>query len=179
MKLIVGLGNPGKKYAKTRHNVGFMALDKLAQELEIKNFKSSKSSKAEYTWANVGGQRVELFRPMNSMNLSGVSVAVAKNKHRELELSDIYVIHDDLDLRLGSYKVQKGRGPREHNGVSSVEEKLGKDFWRIRVGVDNRDPKNRTQGEDYVLQNFSDKELMIVSRVIDRIIENLEQNVFN
>lgn len=179
MKLIVGLGNPGEKYAKTRHNVGFMMLDKLAQELGIKKFKSSRSSKAEYAWANVGGQKVELFRPMNSMNLSGASVAVAKSKHRELELSDVYVIHDDLDLRLGNYKVQKGRGPREHKGVSSVEEKLGKDFWRIRIGVDNRDPENRIQGEDYVLQNFSDRELVIVNEVIDKIVENLKRNVFN
>lgn len=180
MKLIVGLGNPGSKYAMTRHNVGFMVVDELKKELGIESYKASKSTKAEYAWKSVGEEEIELFKPMTFMNHSGVSVAVAKKKHQGLKLSDIYIIHDDLDINLGEYKIQEGKGPRDHKGILSVEKSLGKkDFWRIRVGVENRDHPKKISGEDYVLQKFNKEELDTVGRVIVKIIKELKENVFN
>lgn len=175
MKLIVGLGNPGEEYAKTRHNVGFMVVDALASK--VNGGRWTVSRKLHSTLFAVH-QTLVLAKPETFMNNSGKTVKKIINQYG-VKTPDVWVVHDDLDLHLGNYKVQKGKGPREHKGVSSVEEKLGKDFWRVRIGVDNRDPENRIQGEDYVLQNFSDRELAIVNEVIGKIVENLNQNAFN
>lgn len=92
----------------------------------------------------------------------------------KIPTTNIYVIHDDLDLRLGEYKIQKGVGPKLHYGIQSIEEKLGNsDFWRIRIGVDNREPKNRTQGETYVLQEFTEEEKEILNKTLDKVVIDL------
>jgi PTH1 family peptidyl-tRNA hydrolase len=181
MKLIVGLGNPGKKYSKTRHNVGFMVINGLAK---TSNWKESKRAKATFAWLNIGGKEIELLRPMTYMNNSGYSVAYAKREHPQLKISDIYVIHDDLDVALGSYKIQRGKGPRLHKGVLSIENELREDdFWRVRVGVENRrrEPSfaKATKGREYVLQDFEDDELDTINKVIDRIIKSLTSRLTN
>ena len=107
------------------------------------------------------------------MNDSGVFVKklVEQNK---ANLSDLWVIHDDLDIALGSYKIQKGKGPKLHNGVNSIERELGsEDFWRVRVGVDNRSPESRILGEEYVLQDFTEGEKQILIKVIDDLCKKL------
>jgi PTH1 family peptidyl-tRNA hydrolase len=171
MKLIVGIGNPGKKYEKTRHNVGFVVVEELVRELRITNhmmqndWKESKKGKLMYWWFEVGGEKVELIKPVTFMNRSGEVMAYVKKKHPELDLDDLYVIHDDLDIALGEYKIQKGKGPKDHKGLNSIYEKLGsKDFWHVRVGVENRteNKEQRTKGEDYVLQNFTNDEEKII-----------------
>ncbi len=154
MKLVVGLGNPGKKYAKTRHNVGFMVVDALALR---------------------PSDDVVLVKPETFMNRSGEAVKklVASGKW---QMDDLYVIHDDLDIPLGKYKIQKGRGPKEHKGILSVERELkSKDFWRVRVGVDNREPDNRIEGETYSLQNFSDEERQVLGQVISKVVQDLSE----
>jgi PTH1 family peptidyl-tRNA hydrolase len=185
MKLIVGLGNLGKKYASTRHNVGFMVVDACATR--ISNFQlptsnnhrweSSKKAEALLCKFNFKGEKIELLKPQTSMNKSGISVAYARNKHK-IPLNNIFIIHDDLDIKLGEYKITKGKGPREHKGLKSIYEKLGtKDFWHVRVGIENRrkmeDGKwkmeNRVSGEDYVLQNFTKDELNIIDTVIKKV----------
>lgn len=144
MKLIIGLGNPGEKYRGNRHNVGHQFVERAKK-----------------------GFKTDVF-----MNDSGRFVA-AKLNFLKLKPADLYVVHDDLDIRLGEYKIQMGIGPKVHNGVSSIEAALGtKDFWRIRIGVDNRDPDNRTPGEDYVLQNFSSDEKKIIEEVFDAILKD-------
>jgi len=143
MKLIVGLGNPGEKYLKNRHNVGFMFVDYLE---ENKAFTSS----------------VHYLKPQTFMNKSGDEVSRKLNFYK-LTPADLIVIHDDLDLKLGEYKIQRGKGPKVHNGVNHIEERLGsKDFWRVRLGVDARQQENRQPGESYVLENFlpTEKEIL-------------------
>ncbi|MFC1600549.1 aminoacyl-tRNA hydrolase [Patescibacteria group bacterium] len=192
-KLIVGLGNPGKKYEKTRHNVGYLVLEKLALEISKSEFliskqapnpkfQTSKKAKAEYLSFRMDDERIELIKPLTFMNDSGFSVSYARNKHK-IPVENIYIIHDDLDIKLGKYKIQKGVGPRLHNGISSIEKHLGtKDFWRVRVGVENRSKKfsifnfqfsRRISGEKYVLQRFGSKEYEIVNSVTDNIINEL------
>lgn len=175
MYLIVGLGNPGEKYKLNRHNVGFMFIDALAKKLEVNKFESSKHGKAEYASITTPkGKKVELVKPQTFMNDSGFAVKYAKGKHKELKIEDIHVVHDDLDIPLGESKMQLAVGPKVHNGVRDIEEKLkSKNFWRLRIGVDNRDPNNRIPGEAYVLQNFNKDELEIVHRVIDDLVDQL------
>lgn len=157
MKLIVGLGNPGKKYARTRHNVGYMLIDKFLEKNLPKDVIVRKSN---------------VF-----MNSSGIAVKKLTT-HYQLLTTNLYIIHDDLDIKLGEYKIQKGRGPKDHKGVNSIEDSLGKtDFWRIRIGVENRKPDKEISGEEYVLQEFDDDELVIIKKVADKVIEDLELQV--
>lgn len=191
MKLVIGLGNPGERYKNNRHNVGFMVVDGLTRDMGIESWNMSKKGKLQYTWVQSEGEKVELIKPQTFVNDSGYSVAYAYKKHPELNPEDIYVIHDDLDIKLGEFKIQKGKGPKVHGGLLSIYEKLGKsNFWHVRVGVENRrkefsifsfQPRRvklrlfskRIPGERYVLQNFTDKELEILKSVIDNIVSDL------
>ena len=147
MKLFIGLGNPGTKFKNNRHNVGHMASD--------------------------ASNRIKILKSNVYMNDSGRFVLSEVNKTK-VSLSDLYIIHDDLDIRLGSYKIQFGKGPKVHNGLNDIYEKLkSKDFWHVRVGVDNRDSENRTKGEDYVLEDFKSEEKIILDKVIKEICKKL------
>lgn len=189
MKIIVGLGNLGEKYKSNRHNVGFMVVDRLVEELRLKDFginqewEESKKGKLQYIWFDVEEERLELIKPLTFMNDSGQSVVYAYKKH-SLSPDDLYIIHDDLDIPLGRYKIQKGKGPKEHNGLLSIYESLGsKDFWHVRIGVDNRSFSPitnhrsritaRLKGEAYVLQDFTEKELEILERTIDNVTDEI------
>lgn len=152
MKVIAGLGNPGIKYVNNRHNVGHIVIDAL-QSLKTKD-KTIKSDKY--------------------MNDSGLFVKKLKDKYPKMQLNDLYVIHDDLDIPLGSFKIQFGKGPKVHNGLNDIYEKIGtSDFWHVRVGVDNRDPENRASGYDYVLEDFTEDEKLILNGVIKQICNQL------
>jgi PTH1 family peptidyl-tRNA hydrolase len=169
MKLIVGLGNPEKRYEKTRHNVGFLFVDYLAKSLNLEIWEENKRGNFLSTSASIGDENFVLMKPLTYMNDSGFSVSHFKRKNG-LKGENIFVVHDDLDLKIGEYKIQQGVGPKVHNGVNSIEDKIGdKDFWRIRIGVDNRESANRIPGEDYVLQNFTPDEIEIVNKVIEEI----------
>ena len=153
MRLLIGLGNPGEKYKGNRHNVGHMVVEVLLEKGAKKNLIAKKS---------------DVF-----MNNSGELVKKILDRYK-LKAADLWVIHDDLDIPLGSYKIQKGKGPRLHNGINSIEEVLGsEDFWRVRVGVDNRNPEDRISGEEYVLQDFSAEEAKLLKPVIDQICKKL------
>ena len=169
MKLLVGLGNPGEKYVNNRHNAGFMMLDfllKQGQDVKFKFDKHSQSKKLEF---DTGKDRIILAKPQTFMNESGNSVKNLIINH-QLSAINLVVVHDDLDIRLGEYKIQFGRGPKKHNGVESIEKALRtKDFWRVRIGVDNRLTGNRIAGETYVLQNFTSKERAVLKTVFDKV----------
>jgi len=153
MKLIIGLGNPGEKYKNNRHNVGYMVVDRLQTTARNKNLKICKTN--------------------TFMNDSGSFVKKLIN-HYSLAMSHLYVVHDDLDLRLGTWKLQLRKGPKDHGGINDIEHKLDTDnFWRVRVGVDNRDADNRTPGEEYVLQDFTDGEKKVLVKVISEICKKL------
>lgn len=154
MKLIIGLGNPGVKYQNNRHNVGHMFVDYLINEL---------------TGSRVNG--LFLAKTTTFMNLSGKSVQTLMQKHKA-KLEDLIIVHDDLDIPLGKFRIVKGYGPKLHNGIDSIEEKLGtRDFLRVRIGVDNRTPENRIPGIEYVLQDFGEEEKKAVLNIFSQIIE--------
>ncbi|MEJ2347711.1 MAG: aminoacyl-tRNA hydrolase, partial [Patescibacteria group bacterium] len=138
MKLLVGLGNPGEEHKNNRHNVGFMVVDELFLLIkpgsETKYFSMQKKFDTEIFKSG----EVILVKPQTFMNSSGKAVKKILD-HFKIKTSDLWVIHDDLDIPLGDFKIQKGKGPKLHKGVMSIEKELNKsDFWRVRVGVENR-----------------------------------------
>lgn len=154
MIIVVGLGNPGFDYANTRHNVGIMLVDELQKRSLPKNVLVRKS---------------DFF-----MNNSG-EFAEKLLKQYKSQPKDLYVVHDDLDIPLGTFKIHFGRGPKDHNGLKSIDEALGTDeYWHVRIGVDNRPGDNRVMGEEYVLQNFPDDERKIINDVIKEVCKKLE-----
>lgn len=179
MKLIVGLGNPGSSYAKNRHNVGFTAVDALAAFLDTslrrRTQTYTKRSQLKLLQAEIHDFRskVILAKPAVFMNDSGIAVGKLV-KHYKIALSDLIIIHDDLDIALGEFKIQKGKGPKDHNGVLSVEEHLKTDdFVRVRIGIENREKESRIPGEVYVLQNFGKDEEELIGKAISKVVEEL------
>jgi PTH1 family peptidyl-tRNA hydrolase len=165
--LIVGLGNPGKTYQRTRHNLGFQVVDRLAERHDIKI--GQKKFKGEFGSGSIGDQRVCLLKPQTYMNLSGGAVAEAVNYHK-IPLEQVLIAHDDVDLELGRIQVKFGGGHGGHRGLQSVVESLATDeFTRIRVGV------NRPEGDgdvsDYVLEPFSKAERAAAQDAVGRAAE--------
>ena len=132
MFLIIGLGNPGGKYEKTRHNAGFIVLDEM---LGSDEWETGKNSRALYTSESINEELVEYIKPQTFMNESGISVRYAKDKH-EISDDNIVVIYDDIDLPVGKLKISHDRGSGGHNGIRSIEQHLGTtSFRRIRIGI--------------------------------------------
>lgn len=165
MKIVVGLGNPGVEYENNRHNVGFMVVDSLAGEAKWES---------KFDSLIVKSNDVILVKPLTFMNQSGKAVHEIMNFYK-VARGDLIVIHDDLDIRLGEYKIQMGIGPKVHNGVTSVEAQLStKDFWRVRIGVDNRPVgEARAPGDEYVLADFTKDERVVVDELIVKITSQL------
>ena len=153
MRLLVGLGNPGARYARNRHNIGFMATDAIARRHGFPTFRSR--FKGELADAPIGGERVLLLKPQTFMNDSGESVGDAA-RFFKIPPDDIVVIHDEIDLRPGKLRVKRGGGNAGHNGLRSIDACLGPDYWRVRIGVGHPGIKELVQ--PYVLQNFPDEE---------------------
>jgi len=173
MKLIIGLGNVGEKYKSTRHNTGFLVLDRLIYDLGFKNYELQKNLK---TYILIHKSCV-LAKPTTMMNNSGDAVQKLVSFYH-IKTSDLWVIHDDLDIKLGQYKIQFGVGPKVHNGLNSICEKLGNDkFWHVRVGVDNRNLENRISGEAYVLQKFTEEEEEMMEKTAFEIAGKLSAKV--
>lgn len=163
MRLVVGLGNPGSKYARTRHNAGFLALEILARRHGItlgqKRFSSVVGS------GRIAGCQVLLAQPQTYMNLSGRAVRLIFDYYH-LDVADLLILHDDMDIDLGLIKVVPGGRPGGHKGVASVAEVLGgNDFTRIKIGVGR--PVSGQPAEDYVLSNFGPDQEDLVERVLD------------
>jgi PTH1 family peptidyl-tRNA hydrolase len=171
MKLIVGLGNPGKEYDGTRHNVGFQAIDLLAGRCE-----GSRSSKfeAELFKGRLDGHDVLLMKPQTYMNLSGEAVSQAANFYKIDVRADLIVIHDDLDLPPGAVRMQRDISSAGHNGVKSIIERLGhQEFTRIRIGIGR--PTDPTPIDDYVLHRFSPDEAALVAPAIGKACQFAEE----
>jgi len=173
MKLIVGLGNPGRGYANNRHNVGFICLNHFAKTQGIRFDK--KQGKARIGMGKVAGNEVVLARPQTYMNLSGQSIGLLIKKF-DIALDDLIVIHDDLDLPLGKIRVRHGSGSGGHKGIDSIISSLGsQDFSRLRVGIGRPvvPPGYTPISEDdiiaYVLSDFTAEEKQIISQVIPEV----------
>ena len=185
MKLIVGLGNPGEKYHNTRHNVGFLFLDSLREKFlwqkdyDITDWEKQKIFNSELCTLKQGSRVVAMLqKPLTYINRSGDVVSkIVKKFDVEDVREDLVLVHDDLDLPLGKFKIQVGKSPLGHNGVRSVEERLGvTDFKRIRIGVENRGGID-IPGEDYVLMNFLKTEREIVDEVIQDAISGILSDI--
>lgn len=163
MKLIIGLGNPGKEYENNRHNAGFMFIDYLLKggsELPA-DFKAFKTEKVY-------------------MNDSGRFVAEKVNFFK-VKAEDLFVVHDELDLPFGQFKIQFGVGPKVHNGLSSIENMIGtKEFWRVRIGTDSRvrgEGKLGDSGHDFVLDDFTPDEIMQLNNIFPKILSEILKKI--
>lgn len=157
MKLIIGLGNPGKDYYRNRHNVGYWLVDKL-KDVELKDVKIFKTE--------------GVF-----MNESGRFVAEKVNFFK-VAPENLIVVHDDLDITFGEFKINRGKGPQVHNGILDIENALGtKDFWRVRIGIDSRvrdGSKLGNSGHDFVLDDFSKEEMEKLDKLYAQIVDRLK-----
>lgn len=149
MRLFVGLGNPGARYAMNRHNVGFMAVDRIASDHGFAPWRAK--FQGEVSEGRLGGARVVLLKPMTFMNLSGQSVGEAMRFYR-LEPADVTVFHDELDLAPGRARVKQGGGHAGHNGLRSIHQHIGEAYARVRIGIGHPGHKDRVAA--YVLSDF-------------------------
>lgn len=177
MRLIVGLGNPGKKYNNTRHNVGFNFVDEVVESYKEK-FKLDKAKQAEIAEVNINGERVIFIKPQTFMNLSGNAVNLV-TKFYKIPVEDILIIYDDLDLDTARIKIKPNGSSGGHNGMQSIISSLGtSEIKRVRIGISK--PSYSTI--DYVLGKFSkeeQKEIDIVLKTATDIVEMYLKNDFN
>jgi len=169
MKIICGLGNPGKKFKMTRHNLGFLVLDFFAKKEKFPKFKLEKKFQAKISKKG----EILLVKPQTFMNNSGKALKFLIANLR-LKIEDLIVIHDDIDLPLGKIKIVKNRGAAGHKGVESIIKELGtKNFIRFRIGIQPKigKPKNV---EKFVLQKFNKEEKKILKEVIKKAVEAIE-----
>jgi len=167
MVLIVGLGNPGEQYEKTRHNAGFMVLDSFATGNDLPDFTFDKKSNSLTSDSIMENEKIILAKPQTFMNNSGRSVKTLYSKFRILN-SNLIIVHDDIDLLLGKIKISVGSSSAGHKGIESIIRMLGtKDFVRIRIGIQPERGKPNDV-ENFVLKKFSKGE----SKILEEVIEN-------
>ena len=183
MKIIVGLGNPGQQYEKTRHNIGFMVLDQL-----LKNYESAKDTvwvnqakfkadSAEINWQPKHGktEKVILVKPKTYMNNSGLAVNLITSFYKVLS-TDLWVVHDDADLRLGAVRMRLGGGSAGHRGIESILQHIPDgNFWRIRLGIGRPEEQASVKGIDgFVLGEFTHQEHAKVRELIPHAAKAIE-----
>ena len=164
MFLLAGLGNPGAKYALNRHNVGFMAVDAIAEKNKFPLFRQRFAGLM--CRGKIESEDVILFKPSSYMNNSGQPLAAVVNFFK-LSLSNVWVIHDDLDIELGHVRVKTGGGAGGHNGLKSIDSHIGSDYSRLRIGI-GRPPRD-TDVSNYVLSDFKSNDLLWLDNLIPEI----------
>lgn len=176
MKLIVGLGNPGKQYEKTRHNIGWLVLDMLVKIQGAEDgWQKSNKANAEFLKININGQEAELVKPLTFMNKSGEAVLYAVKKHN-LKPEDIIIVHDDKDIIFGDIKVQKDRSSAGHNGVQNIIDHLhSQNFTRIRIGVALEDKRKMGDTSQFVLRKFGLFEKKKLKEVLLKAEKEIEE----
>lgn len=176
MRLIVGLGNPGEKYERTRHNLGFMIVEKMAQKRGVV-FRLEPHYESRFAEMDELENRIKLVEPQTFMNESGRAVKKCKD-YWKVDSEDIWVIHDDVDLELGKVRVNLGGSSAGHKGIESIIKAIGEQFWRIRVGVGKSD---QIPTEEWVLMNFekaeNEKLVKIIDGVADSVLESLSTGI--
>lgn len=168
MKMIVGLGNPGKEYVQTKHNVGFMVIDKIAEELNTSVEKRQCQAFTQVsTW---DGEKILLVKPQTYMNLSGQSVMELLNYYKD-KIDDILIIHDDLDLPTGQLRFKQGGGAGGHNGIKNIIAHLNSnDFDRLKIGIG----RGKGETKDYVLTPFAGIDKKLIEEAVIQSVEAVE-----
>lgn len=187
MKLIVGLGNPGKKYKDTRHNLGFLVLDKLSKKNHFPEFKSSKKFKSLILRHSFSRKRIILAKPQTFMNESGKAVKILAAGYKisptgsgkPQQATNIFVVHDDIDLGLGKIKIVKNRGAAGHKGVQSIIKEIKtKNFVRFRIGIKpnykTMKPFSHLAIESFVLKKFTKAEKKVINNSIKNCVKAIE-----
>ena len=173
MKLIVGLGNPGERYKQTRHNVGFMVLDKLIKQSTVEGW--DKNFDSFFTKIIIAQKSMILLKPLTFMNVSGHAVQKVKNFYG-IDPNNIVIIHDDIDLELGKIKLKKGGGDGGHNGLKSIIKLIGSEFNRIRIGIGRPE---KISVSSYVLNNFHEEEVPLLKKIILKSCEGINLLIAN
>lgn len=169
MKLIVGLGNPGKDYINTRHNIGFMVIDNFCEKHNLSI--NSNKFMGLYVQTTIKGEKVIFLKPQKYMNLSGEVVREYIN-YFKIDINDILIINDDLDIQLGKYKLKSKGSSGGHNGLRNIGEKIGSyDFKRLKIGISNN---KQIDTKNYVLGKFNEDEKIILKNII-----NISENIIN
>ena len=175
MFLIVGLGNPDKKYIKTRHNIGFLVLDKFQEENNLPGFLLSKKYDSLISEGNIENEKVILVKPQTFMNNSGRAVkSLTKLLSKQEKIKNLIIIHDDIDLPLGKIRIIKNRGSAGHKGVDSIVKEIkNKNFIRLRIGINPKDKKSENP-QKFVLQKFTKDEEKIIEQIIEKNCQALK-----
>lgn len=166
LKLIVGLGNPGRDYQETRHNAGFWFMDGLAQKLKV-SFANEGRYFAELSRVKIDDKELYLLKPLTYMNLAGKSVQALAGFYK-IEPAQILVVHDELDFKPGTIKLKQGGGNGGHNGLKDIERVIGRNYWRLRIGIGHPGDSNKAAG--YVLNKPLLNEQIEIMRSIDRAL---------
>lgn len=175
--LIVGLGNPDKKYEGTRHNVGFAIIDKLAKENDFPGWAAKKDLKCEVTIHNLGDTRVILCKPLTYMNLSGEAVSSLQRFFRIYNQNTL-AVYDELAIKFGQLRTRLGGSDAGHNGVKSLMQYIGEDFSRLRIGVGN-EVSEKADAADFVLGKFTKKEQESLPKVLREANSLITEYVFS
>ena len=169
MHLLIGLGNPEEKHRYNRHNIGFLIVDKIAQEFQFPPFRSR--FKGMLSESSIDGSNIKLLKPSTYMNNSGESI-VQVMRFFKLSPSQIFVFYDDLDLAPGKCRIRLGGGTGGHNGLRNIEKYIGPDYWRIRIGIGH--PGNKRLVLSHVLHDFSKEEMDgWVAKIMEAITTHL------
>jgi PTH1 family peptidyl-tRNA hydrolase len=166
MRLLVGLGNPGAEYAFNRHNIGFLAVDAIAEHYKFGPWRTR--FQGVTTEGFINGMKVIALKPMTYMNLSGQSVGEAARFYK-VAPEDVIVIYDEIELAPGKVKAKRGGGSAGHNGIKSIDAHLGNDYWRVRLGVGRPDTKDKVTG--HVLQNFAKSDVEWLGKLMDAVCD--------
>jgi peptidyl-tRNA hydrolase, PTH1 family len=167
MWLLVGLGNPGTKYANNRHNIGFMAADAIARRHNFSDWK--KKFQSEICEGVIAGEKVLLLKPQTFMNLSGQAVQGAASFYK-IAPENIVVLFDELDLAPGKLRVKKAGGSGGHNGIKSIDGHMGADYWRVRLGIGH--PGDKDMVSPYVLGDFAKADAVWLEKLLDAVAED-------
>ena len=168
MLLFVGLGNPTPDSENNRHNVGFKIIDSINKKFSLS--KQKPKFKGLLTTGNIEGEKVYAIKPLTFMNNSGVCIRELL-EYFKFDAEDVIVFHDDVDVEFGKIKAKFGGSSAGHNGISSIDKFIGKDYSRVRIGIGK--PKNPVQIEDYVLQNFDEDELIGIDKISKNITDSI------
>lgn len=168
MNIIIGLGNPGEKFKNTKHNAGFLVLDEFAKQNNFDDFKLSKKFFAQVSESQTNNNKIILAKPETFMNESGKSAQKIIANYK-LNSNDLLIIHDDIDLTLGTIKIAKNRGSAGHKGVESVVKEIGtQDFTRIRIGIKPENEVVKVKAKETVLKKFSAEQQKLFLQAIKK-----------